>query len=62
MTKNARHCKSQKAVTAKVINLVRPMPTVAKTSNSVSAVTTDPRRNHFANSNGSRWGRTFRSN
>lgn len=61
MTKPARHCKRPPTATAKVISLVRPVATIAKTNDAGSVVTTDPRGNYFANSNGSRWGRNFRS-
>lgn len=61
MTKPARQCKPQPAGTAKVISLVRPLATTAKNDDAGSAPATDPRRNYFASSNGSRWGRNFRS-
>jgi hypothetical protein len=61
MTKPAHHCKRSPAATAKVINLGRSVATIAKTNDAGSLVTSDPRSNYFANSNGSRWGRNFRS-
>lgn len=61
MKKPARQGNPQPAATAKVISLVRPAATIAKTNDAGSVLTTDPRSNHFANANGSRWGRNFRS-
>lgn len=61
MKKPARQGNPQPAATAKVISLVRPVATIAKTNDAGSVVTTDPRNNYFANSNGSRWGHNFRS-
>lgn len=61
MTKPARQYNPQPAGIAKVISLVRPVATIAKTNDAGSKVTTDPRSNYFANANGSRWGRNFRS-
>ncbi|MDP2821078.1 MAG: hypothetical protein Q8O52_00140 [Sulfuritalea sp.] len=51
--------KPQPATTAKVITMQRQAGPVAPAG---SAPTGDPRRNYFADSNGSRWGRNFRSN
>lgn len=62
MTKPAHKSKPQPAATAKVITLVRPPAAIAKYDDAGSAPATDPRRNYFASSNGSRWGRNFRSN
>lgn len=62
MKKPARQGNSQPTATAKVITLVRPLPAIAKTNDAGSVLTKDPRGNYFANSNGSRWGRNFRSN
>lgn len=61
MTKPALQSKRQPAATAKVISLVRPVATITKTNDAGSVATTDPRSNHFANANGPRWGRNFRS-
>lgn len=46
------------SATGKVIRLVRSADPAAPAR---STPTTDPRRNYFANSNGSRWGRELRS-
>ena len=59
MTKPSRQCKPQPAATAKVIHLVRHADPITPTR---SAPAHDPRRNYFANSNGSRWGRELRRN
>lgn len=61
MTKPAHESKPQPAATAKVITLGRPAGTIAKTSDAGSVVTSDPRSNYLAISNGSSWGRNFRS-
>lgn len=61
MKKPAHQGNPEPAATAKVINLVRPVATVAKTNDAGSVVTSDPRSNYFANSNGSSWGRNIRS-
>lgn len=58
MTKPERQSKPKPTATAKVINLVRPADPIVPAR---SAPATDPRRNYFANSNGSRWGRELRS-
>lgn len=61
MKKPAHQGIPQPAATAKVISLVRTVAAIAKTNDAGSVLTTDQRSNYFANSNGSRWSRNFRS-
>lgn len=61
MKKPAHQGTPQPAAAAKVISLVRPVATITKNDDAGSAPAIDPRRNYFANSNGSRWGRNIRS-
>ena len=57
MTKHELRSKPKQPALAKIVPLHRPARPVAP---SRPAPADDPRRNYFANSNGSRWGRELR--